>query len=69
MDPLATNPFGILRFIVAPAILTNASSAMALSTLWLAGRPSSESRDGSCWSKDTHRDLLSKSPGMTRKGR
>src|SRR4029077_16857869 len=32
MDPLATNPFGILMFIVAPAILTNASSAMALST-------------------------------------
>jgi Protein of unknown function (DUF2721) len=32
MDPLETNPFGILMFIVAPAILTNASSAMALST-------------------------------------
>src|SRR5258708_34699911 len=32
MDPLATNPFGILTFIVAPAILTNASSVMALNT-------------------------------------
>ena len=32
MDPLATNPFGILTFIVAPAILTNASSVMALGT-------------------------------------
>lgn len=32
MDPLGTNPFGILTFIVAPAILTNASSIMALST-------------------------------------
>jgi Protein of unknown function (DUF2721) len=29
MDP---NPFGILTFIVAPAILTNASSVMALGT-------------------------------------
>jgi hypothetical protein len=32
MDPLATNPFAILTFIVAPAILTNASSIMALGT-------------------------------------
>src|SRR5258708_39348357 len=32
MDPLATNPFGILTFIVAPAILTNASTVMALGT-------------------------------------
>jgi len=32
MDPLATNPLGILTFIVAPAILTNASSVMALGT-------------------------------------
>jgi hypothetical protein len=26
MDPLATNPFAVLTFIAAPAILTNASS-------------------------------------------
>lgn len=32
MDPVSTNPFGILTFIVAPAILTNASSVNALST-------------------------------------
>jgi hypothetical protein len=32
MDPVNTNPFGILTFIVAPAILTNASSVNALST-------------------------------------
>jgi hypothetical protein len=32
MDPLGSNPFGILTFIVAPAILTNASSIMALGT-------------------------------------
>jgi hypothetical protein len=32
MDPLNTNPFGILTFIVAPAILTNASSVNALAT-------------------------------------
>jgi hypothetical protein len=32
MDPLGSNPFGILTFIVAPAILTNASSVMALTT-------------------------------------
>jgi len=31
MDPLGTNPFQILTFIVAPAILTNGSSVMALS--------------------------------------
>jgi hypothetical protein len=32
MDPFETNPFGILTFIVAPAILTNAASVMALGT-------------------------------------
>ena len=32
MDGFGTNPFGILTFIVAPAILTNASSVMALGT-------------------------------------
>ena len=32
MDAVGTNPFGILTFIVAPAILTNASSVMALGT-------------------------------------
>ena len=32
MDHMATNPFGILTFIVAPAMLTNASSVMALGT-------------------------------------
>jgi hypothetical protein len=32
MDGIATNPFGLLTFIVAPAILTNASSVMALGT-------------------------------------
>ncbi len=32
MDGLEANPFGILTFIVAPAILTNASSVMALGT-------------------------------------
>jgi hypothetical protein len=31
MDPL-TNPFAVLTFIAAPAILTNASSVMALGT-------------------------------------
>jgi uncharacterized membrane protein len=32
MDPLTANPFAVLTFIVAPAILTNASSVMALGT-------------------------------------
>lgn len=32
MDPLGTNPFAILTFIAAPAILTNSSSVMALGT-------------------------------------
>jgi hypothetical protein len=32
VDGLGVNPFGILTFIVAPAILTNASSVMALGT-------------------------------------
>jgi hypothetical protein len=32
MDPLATNPFAVLTFIAAPALLTNASSVMALGT-------------------------------------
>ncbi len=32
MDPVAPNPFQILTFIVAPAILTNASSVNVLST-------------------------------------
>jgi hypothetical protein len=32
MNSFETNPFGVLTFIVAPAILTNASSIMALST-------------------------------------
>ncbi|HJZ56636.1 MAG TPA: hypothetical protein VKE74_16840, partial [Gemmataceae bacterium] len=32
MDPLAGNPFGVLTFIVAPAVLTNASCIMALGT-------------------------------------
>lgn len=32
MDALGTNPLGILTFIVAPAILTNASSVMTLGT-------------------------------------
>ena len=32
MDVLGANPLGILTFIVAPAILTNASSVMALGT-------------------------------------
>ena len=32
MEPLGSNPFAILTFIAAPAILTNASSVMALGT-------------------------------------
>lgn len=32
MDGLGTNPFAVLTFIVAPAVLTNASSLMALQT-------------------------------------
>jgi hypothetical protein len=32
MDPWGTNPFAVLTFIAAPAILTNASSVMALGT-------------------------------------
>src|SRR5215203_4180075 len=32
MDAWGTNPLGMLTFIVAPAILTNASSIMALGT-------------------------------------
>jgi hypothetical protein len=32
MDPLVVNPFAVLTFIAAPAILTNASSVMALGT-------------------------------------
>lgn len=32
MDPLSTNPFAILTFIAAPAILINASSVLTLGT-------------------------------------
>jgi hypothetical protein len=32
MDPISANPFAILTFIAAPAILTNASSIMGLGT-------------------------------------
>lgn len=32
MDPLAANPFAVLTLIAAPAILTNASAVMSLST-------------------------------------
>jgi hypothetical protein len=32
MDPLTTNPFAVLTFIAASAVLTNASSVMALGT-------------------------------------
>jgi hypothetical protein len=32
MDTLGSNPFSLLTFLVAPAILTNASSIMVLST-------------------------------------
>src|SRR5262245_57143038 len=32
MEPLTANPFAVLTFIVAPAILSNASSVMALGT-------------------------------------
>src|ERR671936_14286 len=32
MGPWGSNPFQVLTFIVAPAILTNASSVMALAT-------------------------------------
>lgn len=32
MNPLEENPFTVLTFIVAPAVLTNASSIMVLST-------------------------------------
>lgn len=32
MDPIGTNPFALLTFIAAPAILTNASSVMGLGT-------------------------------------
>jgi hypothetical protein len=32
MDPLPSNPFAVLSFIVAPAILTNSSTVLILST-------------------------------------
>ena len=32
MDPLGTNPFAVMTFIVAPAILTNASTVLGLQT-------------------------------------
>src|SRR4051794_39933333 len=32
MDPVAGNPFGVTTFIVAPAILTNASCILSLGT-------------------------------------
>ena len=32
MDPFSVNPFAVLTFIVAPAVLTNASSVMGLQT-------------------------------------
>jgi polyferredoxin len=32
MDPTAINPFSVLTFIVAPAIMTNASSVMTMGT-------------------------------------
>jgi hypothetical protein len=32
MDPISTNPFAVLTLIAAPAVLTNASAVMSLST-------------------------------------
>jgi hypothetical protein len=32
MDPFGSNPFAVLTFIVAPAVLTNASSVLGLQT-------------------------------------
>src|SRR5882757_9717047 len=43
-DPMDANPFGILTFIVAPAILTNASSVNALATSNRLGRATDRAR-------------------------
>src|SRR5437588_9007866 len=45
MDGFGTNPFGMLTFIVAPAILTNASSVMALGTANRFARAIDRARD------------------------
>jgi uncharacterized protein DUF2721 len=44
MNLMDTNPFGILTFIVAPAILTNASSVSALATSNRLGRATERAR-------------------------
>src|SRR5438270_12113106 len=45
MDPLGGNPFAVLTFIVAPAILTNASSVMGLQTANRFARAIDRARD------------------------
>jgi len=43
MDPSQMNPFAVLAFIVAPAILTSASSVMALAAMTQPGRLATKS--------------------------
>jgi len=45
MDPLVTNPFAVLTFIAAPAILTNASSVSALATSNRIARATDRARE------------------------
>ena len=45
MDPEAANPLAILSLIVAPAILTNASSVLAMSTTNRLARASDRARE------------------------
>lgn len=45
MDGLGSNPLGLLTFIVAPAILTNASSVMVLGTANRFARAIDRARD------------------------
>jgi hypothetical protein len=45
MDPISTNPFAVMTFIVAPAILTNAASVMGLQTANRFARAIDRARD------------------------
>jgi hypothetical protein len=45
MDPTSTNPFTVMTFIVAPAILTNAASVMGLQTANRFARAIDRARD------------------------
>jgi hypothetical protein len=56
MDPINVNPFSLLTFIAAPAILTNASSVNALSTSNRLARSMDRARVISCQIEEHEND-------------